>query len=81
MKSKSLSAVAVSRPMSAADAAVFHLQKLGKPFGAWHKRKGPGRSYGGVPFNIGRNRKKRSRRARLNSLCVCGRKLKNCAGH
>ena len=80
--SKSVSAICVSCPMNKAEAAVFHLHVLGKPFGAWHKPRRVSEvqaKFGvGRPFNVGSNAKKRARRARLERLCPCGRKLKNC---
>ena len=84
--SKSLSAVHVERKMDDREVGAFHIDKLGKRFGAWHKRNllkvtsdtqakfGVGRTY-----NVGSNDAKRARRYELEFVVsCCGRKLKNC---
>lgn len=85
--SKPVSAVCVEQKMTPKETADFHLRKCGVPFGAWHKPRwsrvispqqakwGPG-----YTFKYGSNAAKRARRAKLETQCDCGRKLKNC-GH
>lgn len=54
--SKPITAVAVERKMTTREAADFHLRMLGKPFGAWHKRRKPPKrrlSGGGVSSFVG----------------------------
>lgn len=83
--SKSVSAVTVVRKMTPKEADEFHIQKCGQRFSRWHKRRlskstsalqekyGPGRT-----FNVGSKAARRARRAKLELLCVCGCKVKNC---